>query len=104
MRSVITHFFGRLCSTRQLAEGRKVRFGARSSRSKKLRIAFVTFGSMVDGPMARKGRAVGRGGAATSGTTAVAVASAAAHKPSCLTRGACRGARNTELRPRAKFG
>jgi hypothetical protein len=109
MGSVITHFFARLCSTRQLAEGRKVCFGARSSRSKKLRIAFVTFGSMVDSPMARKGRVAGRGGAATSGaatsgTTAVAVASAAAHKPSCLTRGACRGARNTELRPRAKFG
>jgi hypothetical protein len=70
MGSVITHFFWLRLQHEQLADGRKVRFGARSSRSKKLRIAFVTTGSMVDGLMARKGRVAGRGGAPTSGTVA----------------------------------
>jgi hypothetical protein len=55
----------------QPADGRKVRFDDRSSRSKNWRIAFVTSGSMVDGLMAREGR-VGHGGAATGGTTRMA--------------------------------
>jgi hypothetical protein len=77
MGSVITHFFWLPLQHEQLAEGRKIRFGVRSSRSKNLRIAFDTSGSMVDGSMAHKGRVAGRGGAATSRAATVAIASAA---------------------------
>jgi len=76
MDSVITHFFWLPLQHEQLADGRKVCFGVRSSRSKDLRIAFDTSGSMVDGSMAREGRVAGRGGAATSGTAAGASAGA----------------------------
>src|ERR1700729_1318556 len=100
MDSVITHFFWLPLQHEQLADGRKVRFGVRSSRSKNLRIAFDTSGSMVDGSQRARGRTWrrgderhdGGGGASTAGPQDPKLGSGTVSRG-----GANRGARNTDL-------